>query len=170
MPNTPEQHTVTIACTINGRRLSLGVNPAWRLLDLLRDHLGLTGAKEGCGEGECGACTVRIDGLPANSCLVLAVQASGRSIETVESIDPASLGFLHASGATQCGACTPGVVITADWIRRNPDALEHASVRALMAGNLCRCTGYNGIIDGVMASMGFPGEAGACAGGDPCES
>ena len=152
MPNPPE-HPVAIECTINGDRVAMDVNPAWRLLDLLREHLGLTGAKEGCGEGECGACTVRIDGLPANSCLVLAAQAHGRTIETVESLDPEALAPLHANGATQCGACTPGVVMTADWIRNNPSALKHATVRALMAGNLCRCTGYDGIIDGVNASI-----------------
>lgn len=170
MPNPPESQPLSIDCTINGRRVTMEVQPSWRLLDLLREHLGLTGAKEGCGEGECGACTVRIDGLPANSCLVLAAQAHGRTIETVESLDPASLGFLHASGATQCGACTPGVVMTADWIRRNPDTLELGSVRALMAGNLCRCTGYNGIIDGVNASMGRACEGKQCAGGEPCAS
>ncbi len=160
MPDAHETNTIPIDCTINGERVAMDVNPSWRLLDLLRDHLGLTGAKEGCGEGECGACTVRIDGLPANSCLVLAAQAHGCNVETVESLDPESLGHLHECGTTQCGACTPGVVITADWIRNNPDSLEHGSIRSLMAGNLCRCTGYDGIIDGVRASI----DAGASKG------
>lgn len=166
MPNLPEPNTIPIECTINGERRALDINPAWRLLDLLRDQLGLTGAKEGCGEGECGACTVRIDGLPANSCLVLAAQIHERTVETVESIDPASLGKMHTSGATQCGACTPGVVMTADWIRNNPGALEHGTIRSLMAGNLCRCTGYDGIIDGIRASI----DGAPCAGDKPCAS
>ena len=166
MPNRPEQNLVSIDCTINGERVTMEVDPAWRLLDLLRDHLGLTGAKDGCSEGECGACTVRIDGLPVNSCLVLAVQAHGRLIETVESLNPESLDALHDSGATQCGACTPGVVVTADWIRTNPEVLEYGTIRALMAGNLCRCTGYDGIIDGVRVSV----ERNTSAGGKSCAS
>jgi len=166
MPKPPEQPTTSITCTINGQSVTMDIDPAWRLLDLLRDHLGLTGAKEGCGEGECGACTVRIDGLPANSCLVLAVQAHGRDIDTVESLDPESLDHLHGSGATQCGACTPGVVMTADWIRNNPETLEHDTIRSLMAGNLCRCTGYDGIIDGVRLSI----ERDANTGAKPCAS
>ena len=119
------------------------------MLDTLRVQLDLTGTKEGCGEGECGACTVLMDGLPVNSCLIAAFQADGRVIETVESVAPAMLGPLLESGATQCGACTPGVVMTGEWITRNHTVLAQFSLRELMAGNLCRCTGYDGIIDGV---------------------
>jgi aerobic-type carbon monoxide dehydrogenase small subunit (CoxS/CutS family) len=140
-----------ITFTLNGEPRIVEVDPADRLLDTLRYGLGLTGTKEGCGEGECGACTVFLDGLPVNSCLVPSYQARGRAVETVEAIPPGELDALHASGATQCGACTPGVVVTALWVRRNPGLLATHSLRELMAGNLCRCTGYDGIIDGLEA-------------------
>ena len=142
-----------IVFTLNGAPVSVDVDPAERLLDLLRYRLGLTGTKEGCGEGECGACTVYIDGLPVNSCLVPAYQARGARVTTVESLEPQALEPLLAHGATQCGACTPGVAMTACWIRAHPDLLATHSIRELMAGNLCRCTGYDGIVDGVRASL-----------------
>lgn len=142
---------------LNGVETSCECEPAERLLDVLRYRLGLTGTKEGCGEGECGACTVYLDGVPVNSCLVLALQARDRSVETVESRDPAPLAALHEGGATQCGACTPGVVMTAEWIRHHPELLDTHTVRELMAGNLCRCTGYDGIVDGIDAAMGEAG-------------
>src|SRR5512145_233697 len=108
--------SLPIELVLNGDRLRIEVDPAERLLDVLRYRLRLTGTKEGCGEGECGSCTVWFDGLPVNSCLVPAYQARGSRIETIESIDPGRLVELHRSGATQCGACTPGVVMTAMWI------------------------------------------------------
>jgi len=160
MPSPPENPNAAngettglleVALTLNGAAVRVAVDPAERLLDTLRHRLGLPGSKEGCGEGECGACTVIMDGLPVNSCLVPTFQARGRVVETIESVDPASLGALLRSGATQCGACTPGVVVTACWIKRHPDVLRRQPLRALMAGNLCRCTGYDGIIDGVAA-------------------
>ena len=107
---------VAISLTVNGEGRTIEVDPVARLLDVLRVDLGLPGTKEGCGEGECGACTVIMDGLPVNSCLVPAFQADGRKVETVESVAPGSLTPLLKSGATQCGACTPGVVMTATWI------------------------------------------------------
>jgi aerobic-type carbon monoxide dehydrogenase small subunit (CoxS/CutS family) len=131
----------------------VAVDPAARLLDLLRYDLRLTGTKEGCGEGECGACAVWLDGLPADSCLVPAYQVEGRDVRTIESIDPQRVRALLASGATQCGACTPGVVMTAVWILENPGLLETHSIRELMAGNLCRCTGYDGIVEGIEAAL-----------------
>ena len=140
-----------ISFTLNGKAVVLSVEPSERLLDTLRYRLGLTGTKEGCGEGECGACTVIFNGLPANSCLVPAFQCRGRTVETIESVSPDQLAVLHASGATQCGACSPGVVMTALWVRRNPEILATHSLRKLISGNLCRCTGYDGIIDGLQA-------------------
>lgn len=142
---------IEISLSLNGEPVVLRVEPAERLLDTLRNRLGLTGTKEGCGEGECGACTVIFDGLPANSCLIPTYQARGHSIETIESVAANDLDALHASGATQCGACSPGVVMTALWVRRNLDVLETHTLRELIAGNLCRCTGYDGILDGLQA-------------------
>ena len=151
MPSSRE--TIPITLTLNGESVSVEADPAERLLDVLRYRLGLTGTKEGCGEGECGACTVLLDGLPVDSCLVPAWQARGRRVETVESVAPGSLRPMLESGATQCGACTPGVVVCADWVRKHPELLEHHPMRELMAGNLCRCTGYDGIIDGLRISI-----------------
>ena len=141
--------TIPIAFELNGRAVTLEVEPAERLLDTLRYRLGLTGTKEGCAEGECGACTVILDGIPVNSCLVPSFQARGSRVVTVESVDPGTLAPMLSSGATQCGACTPGVVVTARWVSERPELLDRFSVRELMAGNLCRCTGYDGIVEGV---------------------
>ena len=142
-----------ISFSLNGEPVAVSVEPAERLLDTLRDRLGLKGTKEGCGEGECGACTVILDGLPANSCLVPTYQVRGRRVQTIESVSPEELDSLHSSGATQCGACTPGVVMTAVWIRRHPELLAAHPPRMLLAGNLCRCTGYDGILEGLEAWM-----------------
>ena len=147
------QSEITFDFTLNGAPVTVTVDPAERLLDTLRYQLKLTGTKEGCGEGECGACTVYLDGLPVDSCLVPAYQVRGVRVETVESLDPASLQSLLAHGATQCGACTPGVAMTACWIRAHKELLASHSIRELMAGNLCRCTGYDGIVNGVRASL-----------------
>jgi carbon-monoxide dehydrogenase small subunit len=144
---------MTIEFGLNGERISVDINPAERLLDTLRYALRLTGTKEGCGEGECGACTVYLDGLPVNACLIPTVQVRGREVRTVESIDAATLKPFLVGGATQCGACTPGVVMTANWILSNPEMLAGQSIRALMAGNLCRCTGYDGIIDSIATAL-----------------
>ena len=138
-----------IALTLNGRKVEVAIDPRERLLDTLRYRLNLPGSKEGCGEGECGACTVLMDGMPVNSCLVPTFQTRGRDIRTIESVAPGSLANMLASGATQCGACTPGVVMTANWVREHPEVLKTHSMREIMAGNLCRCTGYDGIIDGL---------------------
>src|SRR5262249_9226092 len=125
----------------------------------LRYALNLPGTKEGCGEGECGACTVLLDGLPVDSCLVLTFQCRGRDVRTIESVPADELAPMLASGATQCGACTPGVVMTALWIRdatvrECSDILRTHTLRELMAGNLCRCTGYDGIMDGIATWLG----------------
>ncbi len=147
MPLEPGQ--IEVAFTLNGREVVVVVDAAARLLDTLRYQLGLTGTKEGCGEGECGACTVCMNGNPVNSCLVPIFQARGCKVETVESVENEAVFALLGSGGTQCGACTPGVVMTVLWIVKNRDVLETHSVRELMAGNLCRCTDYDGIINGV---------------------
>jgi len=144
---------------LNGQTVEVDVDPAERLLDLLRYRLGLTGTKEGCAGGECGACTVYMDDVPVDSCLVPAYQAQGHEITTIEALDPASLDPFLGSGATQCGACTPGVVMTGAWIRDQPQLLDTHTIRELMAGNLCRCTGYDGIVEGVEAALSAP-EAG----------
>jgi carbon-monoxide dehydrogenase small subunit len=135
---------------VNGEWKSVEGPPMERLLDVLRERLRLTGTKEGCGEGECGACTVLIDGEPVLSCLVPLFQCAGRSLTTIEGIaeDPAARAFLEKfveTGGVQCGACTPGIVVTA-WalLQRTPKPSKHEVMDAL-AGNLCRCTGYEGI-------------------------
>ena len=148
-----EINPIEVCFTLNGREISARVDPRERLLDTLRYMLDLTGTKEGCGEGECGACTVCMNGLPVNSCLVPTYQARGAKIDTIESVGGEAVRTLHDTGATQCGACTPGVVMTAKWIMENPGMLETHSVRELMAGNLCRCTGYDGIMNGIDSAM-----------------
>jgi carbon-monoxide dehydrogenase small subunit len=147
--------TVTINCTVNGRRLSAEVFPMARLLDVLREDWHLTGTKEGCGEGECGACSILLDGVLVNSCLVPALQAGGAEIKTIEGV--ATGEQLHAvqqafieTGGAQCGICTPGMVIAAiSLLAENPDPAE-SDIRAALAGNLCRCTGYMKIFDAVV--------------------
>jgi aerobic-type carbon monoxide dehydrogenase small subunit (CoxS/CutS family) len=144
---------IAVRFHLNGAKVAVEVDPAERLLETLRYRLGLTGTKEGCAEGECGACTVHLDGVPANSCLVLTFQVEGRRVESVEALDEAALEPFLAGGATQCGACTPGVVMTAAWIVGHPELLETHRIRELMAGNLCRCTGYDGIIESVETAL-----------------
>ena len=139
---------------VNGEPIEVEAPGMRRLLDVLREDLGLTGTKEGCGEGECGACTVYLDGLPVNSCLIPTYQVRDRHVATIESLDPGALEPFERCGATQCGACTPGVVMTAWWIHEHSEFLQTHTIRELMAGNLCRCTGYDGIVDAVADSLG----------------
>jgi len=142
-------------CSVNGEQRTLQAFPMERLLDVLREQLRLTGTKEGCGEGECGACTVLIDGRIVNSCLVPVAQVEGASIKTIEGV--ATGEQLHAvqqafidCGGAQCGICTPGMVIAAvDLLERNPDPTE-IDIRNGLAGNLCRCTGYMKIFESVV--------------------
>jgi carbon-monoxide dehydrogenase small subunit len=144
-----------ITFNINGESRTLEVFPMARLLDVLREQLHLTGTKEGCGEGECGACTVIIDGQIVNSCLVPVAQVSGSEITTIEGI--AAQNQLHAvqqafidHGGAQCGICTPGMVLAAvDLLKRNPKPTED-DIRNGLAGNLCRCTGYMKIFESVV--------------------
>ncbi len=141
---------MNVPFTVNGESVEIDGHPMERLLDVLRTRLGLTGTKEGCGEGECGACTVMMDGEPVLSCLVPLLQCTGRQIETVESLaEGPARTFLEkfvATGGVQCGACTPGIVVTA-WalLQGNPTPTD-AQTREALAGNLCRCTGYEGIL------------------------
>ncbi|MGI9370983.1 MAG: (2Fe-2S)-binding protein [Hyphomicrobiales bacterium] len=146
---------VHVSTKINGDDVEYLCETDETLLDVLRDKLGLTGAKEGCGSGDCGACSVILDGRLVCSCLVLGAEAQGREVETIEgmadgeNLHPLQQKFLdHA--ALQCGVCTPGVLIAAkDLLERNPDPTE-TEVRYWLAGNLCRCTGYDKIVRAVM--------------------
>jgi carbon-monoxide dehydrogenase small subunit len=146
---------IDISCNVNSRAQTLHSYPMERLLDVLREQLNLTGTKEGCGEGECGACTVFINGEIVNSCLVPVAQVEGASIKTIEGL--AAEDQLHAvqqafieCGGAQCGICTPGMVMAAvDLLERNPNPTE-ADIRNGLAGNLCRCTGYMKIFEAVV--------------------
>jgi len=135
--------------TLNGQRLTCSVPLDARLLDVLRYDCDCPGTKEGCGEGECGACTVLLDGLPVNSCLVPAFQVAGRRVETVESTPREVLEVLNRTGTSQCGACTPGIVMSIRWLLQHPDVAGRVDLRQFMSGNLCRCTGYDGVIAGL---------------------
>jgi carbon-monoxide dehydrogenase small subunit len=146
---------VPIEITVNGEGYRLEVKPNLTLVDLLRDHLGLTGTKRGCGAGKCGSCTVLMDGRPVDSCLVLAPQADGANILTIEGLadrepDPIQTAFVE-KGAIQCGYCTPGMILTAKaFLDANPTP-GREEVKSAIAGNLCRCTGYNKIVEAISA-------------------
>ncbi|MGC8492002.1 MAG: (2Fe-2S)-binding protein [Syntrophobacteraceae bacterium] len=143
-----------IRVTVNDVEYEVAVRPNQTLVDMIRYDLGLTGTKNGCGEGDCGACTVILDGTPVNSCLVLAMQADGRTITTIEGVEgkeglhPVQKAFLE-KGAVQCGFCTPGMVLSAkSLLDETPNPTEE-EIREGISGNLCRCTGYLQIIDAV---------------------
>ena len=146
--------THAITMTVNGKSVSLEVAAHHTLLQVLRDQLGLTGTKDGCSEGDCGACTVIVNGAPVNSCLVLAPQADGAEIVTieglgtVEAMHPLQAAFVE-EGGTQCGYCTPGIIMSAAaLLEKNPEPTEE-EIRWALAGNICRCTGYTKIIAAV---------------------
>ena len=157
-----------IEVTVNGRLIASEVDAETRLLDLLREQLGLTGTKEGCGEGECGACTVLLDDRPVNSCLVLAAAADGKTVLTVEglaegdALHPIQQAFVD-TGGVQCGFCTPGFIMsTYALLKANPNP-TNGEIRKALEGNLCRCTGYVRIIAAVRmaaARMGKVAETG----------
>ncbi len=142
---------------VNGEWMSVEGHPMERLLDVLRERMQLTGTKEGCGEGECGSCTVLMDGEPVLSCLVPLFQCAGRSFTTVEGIaaEPearALLDRLVESGGVQCGACTPGIVVAAWALLQRNATPTRREVQEALAGNLCRCTGYEGILRAMNAA------------------
>jgi aerobic carbon-monoxide dehydrogenase small subunit len=145
-----------LSCTVNGEKCDLTVPPIKRLLDVLRGDLSLTGTKEGCGEGECGACAVIMDGLLVLSCMVPACQIEGKNITTIEGVGseaklhPIQQAFHEHSGA-QCGICTPGMILAALYYQNNPHEAE--DLREALAGNQCRCTGYMGIFRSVHAAQ-----------------
>jgi 4-hydroxybenzoyl-CoA reductase gamma subunit len=146
---------------VNGRAHQLAAPGSALLLDVLRDQLGLTGSKQGCDGGECGACTVPVDGEPRLSCITLAASVEGKQIETIEALAQAGRmsrlqQAFHEKLGTQCGFCTPGMVMAAEaLLRREPDPAE-IQIREALSGNLCRCTGYVKIIEAVQAAAGAP--------------
>jgi aerobic carbon-monoxide dehydrogenase small subunit len=143
-----------LSCTINTEQHSVLVDPRDTLLELLRERIGLTGSKEGCGNGNCGTCTVLLDGAVVNACLVLALEVAGREVVTIEGV--ACAGELHPiqsalveTGGTQCGFCTPGIVLAAKALLDVNSAPSEDEIRQAIAGNLCRCTGYGKIVDAI---------------------
>jgi carbon-monoxide dehydrogenase small subunit len=145
-----------IRITVNGETHDLSVQPGETLLDLLREELGLTGTKRGCDNGECGACTVLLDGQPVNSCLVLAVEADGKELLTIEGLaDGAQLHPLQEAfireGAVQCGYCSPGMILTAKALLDEKPRPTEAEVKKAIAGNLCRCGAYQKIVKAVFS-------------------
>jgi carbon-monoxide dehydrogenase small subunit len=148
---------ILVQCQINGANRTIEAYPMARLLDVLREEVGLTGTKEGCGEGECGACSIEMDGVLVNSCLVPAIQAEGVRIRTIEGVANATTlsvvqqAFLTHGGA-QCGICTPGMILAAvNLLERNPEPTDE-EIREGLSGNLCRCTGYTKIFESVVAA------------------
>ncbi|AZO23565.1 (2Fe-2S)-binding protein [Mesorhizobium sp. M1E.F.Ca.ET.045.02.1.1] len=142
-----------VSLEINGQAVETEVSAALRLSGFLRDVLGLTGVKEGCCEGECGACTVLLDGKPINSCLMLTFQAAGHEVTTIEGLGGRSdlqNAFLQM-GAVQCGYCTPGMLVAADGLLRDNSRPSEVEIRHALAGNICRCTGFETIVQAVAA-------------------
>ncbi|MDO4561765.1 MAG: (2Fe-2S)-binding protein [bacterium] len=143
-----------LKCVVNGKNVAIMIDPSHSLADVIRYDLGLTGTKKGCEEGECGACTVLVDGLPVDSCIVPAMKAQGRNILTIEGLaengelDPIQEAFVEA-GAIQCGFCTPGVVLSAKALLMREENPTKEEVRDELSGHFCRCTGYLQFYDAV---------------------
>jgi carbon-monoxide dehydrogenase small subunit len=151
-------HAVETTLILNGTRVTRRIEPRVHLIDFLREELGLTGSHIGCEHGACGACTVRVEGKIVRGCLMLAVQANGKRVDTIEGLsDSGELAQLqqafHQRNALQCGFCTPGMLLTAqDLVAHHPDATRE-DIRAHLSGNYCRCTGYQAIVDAVEAVL-----------------
>jgi carbon-monoxide dehydrogenase small subunit len=154
MADAPRIKKAVLEMTVNGEPVEVLVQPYQTLLEVLRDNLDLTGAKEGCGTGDCGACTVHLDGKPVTSCLVLAMQARGREVRTVEGLasaeglHPVQAAFVRQS-APQCGFCIPGMVMSAAALLAETPSPTEEQIRFGLAGNLCRCTGYTKFVAAV---------------------
>jgi carbon-monoxide dehydrogenase small subunit len=155
-----KENLVLLKMVVNGKPVEVKVDPTWTLLYVLREELKLTGTKKGCEKGDCGACTVLLQGKPVNSCLVLALQAEGREIETIEglgeadNLHPLQKSFI-VNGAVQCGFCTAGMLLSAAaLLRKNPDPTEK-EIRTAISGNLCRCTGYQKIVKAIQDVAAF---------------
>lgn len=148
-----------LTCRVNGEEMTMLVDPRDTLLELLRERLGLTGTKEGCGNGNCGSCTVLVDGAPVNACLMLAVEAPGYEITTIEGVASKSGSLndlqenLAVAGAAQCGFCTPGIVLSATALLDANTTPSEAEIRRAIAGNLCRCTGYDKIVRAIALTV-----------------
>lgn len=157
MTQIPETRTYPITVTINGEVYNLPVEPHKTLLWVLREQLNITGPKECCGIGECGACTVLMDGKSVNSCLVLAVEADGHEIVTIEGLggpeglDPIQQAFID-QGGVQCGFCTPGMIMSAKYLLDNNHNPSEEEIAIALSGNYCRCTGYKNIVEAVKAA------------------
>jgi len=147
--------------TVNGELCELEIPAHRTLLDVIREDLGFTGTKQGCGNGECGACTVLLDGNPVNACLVLALQADGKSVTTIEglsrggALDPIQEAFI-AKGAIQCGFCTPGMVLSVKALLDRTPRPGEMEIREALTGNFCRCTGYQKIVEAVQSLIHHP--------------
>jgi carbon-monoxide dehydrogenase small subunit len=155
-----KEETMRIAFTCNGKPTAVEARPDMRTLDLLRDLLGLTGTKEGCGRGECGACTILLDDEPVNACLLYAAKLQGRRVVTIEgvagadgSLDAVQEAFLE-EGAVQCGYCTPGMVLSAKALLKKNPKPDVPAIEEALSGNFCRCTGYGKIVRAVQSAAG----------------
>ena len=158
--------SITVRCTVNGKKEAISAHPLARLLDVLREDLRLTGAKEGCGEGECGACAVLVNGEVVNSCLVPIAQLSDADIVTIEGIAATPYGqrlqkaFIQCGGA-QCGICTPGMIVAAANLLQRTSHPSEEDLRNGLSGNLCRCTGYTRIFEAILSATQSPPSDGA---------
>lgn len=145
-----------IKFTLNGKSIEVEAPPHWTLLRLLRERLGLTGTKEGCGIGECGACTVLMDGMPVNACLVLVPKVEGKKVETIEglgnreALHPLQKSFIE-HGAIQCGFCTPGILMSSKALLEGNSNPSREEIKKAISGHLCRCTGYHQIVEAIEA-------------------